>query len=292
MQRSRSTSVKRAGYLFRGDDDEHEKEIWLCQYCRQRCQRNHGQPHRPWIWNQCVRGICCTGNWHHNSCKPWMFARDRGWMMQHISADIPSCLFSDKWASLLSVFLKPAIAARQGSTLAYIFTSTSTSTSTSVEVKFVGGMRMTPAWYACPSPHLPPVVGSHSKLPSQWSSWSMGDFTPWGTGFLHLDTKPCSLGTTQTITSSLSHVSSSCSCVAKSNKPRSSHIDLIVVRDRCTRTPAPGTRYSIFQGRRYHDGAWGDIAGIIVSSSLIDCIHPKCTCSYELVGIIQPRKII
>jgi hypothetical protein len=76
-----------------------------------------------------------------------------------------------------------------------------------------------------------------------------------GSRVLHLDTKPCSLGTTQTITSSLSHVFSSCSRVAKSNEPRSSGIDLIGVRDRHMHTPAPETWYSVFQGRRHHDGA-------------------------------------
>ena len=77
---------------------------------------------------------------------------------------------------------------------------TSTSTSSPMAVKFVGGMRID-ARLIHASVTTPSVVGYHCKLPSSVIILINGRLFSPGSRVLHLDTKPCSFGTTQTITS-------------------------------------------------------------------------------------------
>ena len=92
----------------------------------------------------------------------------------------------------------------------------------SVEVKFVGGMRMTPAWYPRPSAHLPPWWGLTPNSPVMWPSWSMGNFSPRGEGLCNLILNLAVLAPHK-ISLPFSHVPSSCSHAAKSYQPRSRH---------------------------------------------------------------------
>ncbi len=93
-----------------------------------------------------------------------------------------------------------------------------------MEVKFVGDMRMTPAWYVRPSAHLPPWWVLRPNSPVQWSTDQWATFQPGNLG-----SKVCTsilnpaVLAPRTLLLPLSHISSSCSHADKSYKPRSSH---------------------------------------------------------------------